>query len=385
MQYHVTQGGKRTMKKGKILEKEEGLTILRLEGSPYEMGYQHGEIFREEINLFSSNAKKIVCQHEGNIVGQITFPIICQLAKKLGRLIPEQFQQEIKGIADGAKVDYNFLLLENLIEELSAIYHWYLRPLLPSFLKCSCFVVKDTDGIIWGRNLDYPFFTETLPSLSVLYIYLPDQGFPFISLGWPGNIGAVTGISRNLSLVLLSSPTKSRAFKGIPEEILSRQIIQYSQDLEDALEKIIPGLVILGQNLVLISKNEARVVELSILKKAIRSLQTQGCLTVTNHFQVEEIEEEQAVFFPKPKKTSIPDEFFTLEGSKKREEKLRRLCLSQAVEPKRAMEILDQVATPGTVQSVVALPQKEEFWVAKRTQPPVTKGEWMHFRIDDLL
>jgi len=373
------------MRKGEILKKEKGLTIVRLKGSSYEIGYQHGEIFREEINWLSSNAKKIVCQHEGNIAGKMTFPILCQLAKRLGKLIPKQFQQEIKGIADGAKVDYNFLLLENLIEELGAIYHWYLRPLLPSFLKCSCFVIKNKEGIIWGRNLDYQLFTEALPSLSVLYIYLPDQGFPFISLGWPGNIGAVTSISKSLSLVLLSSPTKHRAFKVIAEEILTRQIIQYSQDFEDALEKIIPGLVILGQNLVLISKNEAKVVELSISKKAIRSLQRQGCLTVTNHFQSREMEEEQAVFFPKPKRTSIPDEFFTLEGSRKREEKLRRLCLSQTVDPKRAMEILDRVSTPGTVQSIVTLPSKGEFWVAKRTQPPVTKGKWLNFKLKNLL
>jgi len=59
--------------------------------------------------------------------------------------------------------------------------------------------------------------------------------------------------------------------------------------------------------------------------------------------------------------------------------------LSQPVDSKRATKILDQVAGPGTVQSVVAIPKKEEFWVAKRTQPPVTKGEWIHFRIDDLL
>jgi hypothetical protein len=372
------------MQKGKILRKEEGLTVVKLEGKPYEIGCQHGEIFKEEIRWLCSNAKKIVCQHEGNMVGQITFPIICRLARKLGKLIPEQFQQEMKGIADGAKVDYSFILLENLIEELGAIYHWYLKPFFPSFLKCSCFVVKNEEGIIWGRNLDYPFFTEALPALSVLYVYVPDQGHPFLSLGWPGNLGAATGISRGLSLVLLSSPSKHRTWRGIAEAILTRQIMQCSS-LDTALERISPASVALGQNLVLISKDEARVVELSPFKKALWFLHPQGYLFVTNHFQTPEMEGEQAPVFPKPKRTSMSEEFFTLEGSRRREERLRQLCLSQAVGVKRAMEILDQVASPGTVQSVISLPQKEEFWVAKRLQPPVTQGKWLNFKLKDLL
>ncbi|MBT9169167.1 MAG: hypothetical protein DDT19_02521 [Syntrophomonadaceae bacterium] len=128
---------------------------------------------------------------------------------------------------------------------------------------------------------------------------------------------------------------------------MTRQIMQYPS-LDTASERIGPGSVALGQNLVLISKDEARVVELSPFKKALWFLQSQGYLTVTNHFQMPEMEEEQAPLFPKPKKTAIPDEFFTLEGSKRREERLRELCLSQTVDVKRTMEILDQVSSPGT-------------------------------------
>jgi len=372
------------MQKGEILKKEEGLTIVRLKGNPYEIGYQHGKLFKKEISWFCDNAQKILSQQEGKIAGKITFPVIRQITKKLVNFFPAEFQQELKGIADGSGVDYYFILLENLIEELSAIYHWYLRPLFPSFLKCSCFVVKDKERIICGRNLDYQFFTESLPSLSVLYVYLPDQGFPFISLGWPGNIGAFTGISRYLNLALLSSPSKRRVWKGISDEVLTRQIIQQNKNLDDAVKQINPNLVPLGRNLVLISKDDAKVVELSYSKKAVRHFHSEGYLVVTNHFQTKEMESEQAVSFPKPRKTILPEEFFTVEGSKKREKRLRELCLSQDVDAKKAMEILDKVSTAGTVQSIVSIPEKEEFWVAKNAQLPVTKGEWIKFKLNDL-
>ena len=51
---------------------------------------------------------------------------------------------------------------------------------------------------------------------------------------------------------------------------------------------------------------------------------------------------------------------------------------------KKAMEILDKVSTAGTVQSIVSIPEKEEFWVAKNTRLPVTKGEWIKFKLNDL-
>jgi len=384
MQYHVTQGGKKTMKKGKIVKKEEGLTVIRLEGSPYEMGYQHGKELKEEIKYLSSNLENLFARYEG-IFGKLAFPIFRYFSKKLEKKIPKEFQEEMRGIADGAGVDYNSICLENLTEELGEIFYDYLKPFIP-FLKCSCFVTKDIDGnIIWGRNLDYLFY-EVLPILNIVFVYVPQQGFPFISLSWPGVIGASTGISRNLSLISLSSSTKSRLFSGIAQEILTRQVIQYSQSLEDGIKEILSLPATVGQNLVLVSKNDAKVVEISPNKKAIRSFQN-GYITVTNHFQIREMEKEQVPEIG-PRKTSIPDELFTLlftlEGSKKRDEKLKKL-LSQPVDSKRAIKILDQVAGPGTVQSVVAIPKKEEFWVAKRAQPPVTKGEWMHFRIDDLL
>lgn len=214
------------MKKGEILKKEEGLSIVRLRGSPYEIGYQHGRIFKEEINWLRASALKSLCEQEGKIIGRLAFPLSCLMAKRMGKFIPQKFREEFNGIADGAKVDYNFLLLANFVEEISSMHHHHLRHLKifsSSGKKCSCFVIKGKDGIILGRNLDYPLLTESLPSLNVLFVFLPQQGNPFLSLAWPGMVGVVTGISKKLNLILLSSAAKNWTWKGIPEEILARQ------------------------------------------------------------------------------------------------------------------------------------------------------------------
>jgi len=371
------------MKKGEILEKE-GLRILRLEGSPYEMGYQHGKALSKEIRWLHSNLKHLFAHYEG-ILGKFAFPIFRFASKILEKNIPKEFREEMRGISEGAEVDYNSVRLMSLTEELGKVFYSYLKPFIP--FKCSCFVVKNGEEIIWGRNLDYLFY-ETLPVLNILFVFFPQKGMPFISVGWPGIIGVPTGMRRDLSLILLSSSTKSRVFKGVPQEALTRQVIQYSQNLEDGIKEILSLPATVGQNLVLVSKNDAKVIEVSPTKKAVRSLNSNGYLAVTNHFQIKEMEGEQVPPNP-PRKASIPDEllslFFTLEGSKKRAEKMKMALQNNHIDIKKAMEILDSVSGPGTVQSVVCIPQKEEFWVAKRGQPPVTKGEWIHFQIDDLL
>ncbi len=46
------------MQKGEILQKKEGLTVVRLSGGPYDLGFQHGEMFKEEMHWFYSQAQK---------------------------------------------------------------------------------------------------------------------------------------------------------------------------------------------------------------------------------------------------------------------------------------------------------------------------------------
>jgi predicted choloylglycine hydrolase len=364
------------MKKREILEKE-GVKILCLEGSPYEMGYQHGEALKEEINWLQSNLKNLFGTYEG-ILGKLAIPIFRFSSKFLEKNIPKEFRDEMRGISDGAGVDYSFVRLINLVDELGEIFYSYLRPF------CSCFVVKNGEEIMWGRNLDY-LFGEILPSRSVLFVYLPDKGFPFISLAWPGVVGVSTGISTRFSLVLNSSPAEARIFKGIPQLMFTRKLIQYSENLEEAVGIALSLPATIGQNITPVSKDDAKVVEISPRKKAVRSFQD-GYITVTNHFQIPEMQKEQGVFrIPRGVSPEFAHTFSTLEGSKERAEKMKTALSQKNIGPEKAMEILDQVSGQGTVQSVVAIPQKEEFWVARRSQPPVTKGEWIHFGIDDLL
>ncbi len=374
------------MPKGEILQKEEGLTIARVSGRPYDLGFQHGEMFKEEINWFYSRVQKFFDEREGQIRGKISFFVIKRFAKKIEKFIPAELREEMDGLAKGAGVDYDFILLINVIEELSVIYRRLFKLHLPWSKGCSCFVAKTQAGIIWGRNLDYPVWTEFLPSQSILFVCQPSNGYSFLSLGWPGIIGVATAISKqNLSLILLEAMTKKWTWQGVPGAMATRQAIQYSQDIKIATEKFFDKPPTLGKNVVLVSKNSARVLELSSPNVASRDFNSPSPLVVTNHFQHETMKEMVASSFLLPILTVMPPEFFTLEGSQKRNQKLEKLCKDKEIDIARAKEVLNEVATPGTIQSMIFLPEKEEFWIAKSIQPPVTRGEWLSFKLKDLL
>ena len=370
-----------------IMRREKNqLPIVELKGTPYQIGYQHGKILKEEINQLCLLTKKIIKNQEGIVASFFALPFLFYFAKKLQKFIPYQFQLELRGIANGAQVRYEFLLLENFIEEIGAFYYWYLRPFFSPRSYCSAFVMKNKKSVIVGRNLDYYIFSEGLPSLNTLFVYRPEKGHSFLSLSWPGNIGAMTSISQTMALFLLSSPVKKRVFcRGVPEEIIIRDLIQNCETQSKAEQEINLKNIALGQNLLSVTENEAIVVEISPVKKAIRFLSKQNLLTVTNHFQIPEMQKDQAKKFPKPKKSLMPQEFFTLEGSKVREKKLRSLCLEKPMNIERAKEVLDKISTSCTIQSLIFLPREKEFWVAKRDNPPVTSGEWIKFNIPDLL
>lgn len=367
------------MKKG-IIEKKKGLRVLRLEGSHYEMGYQHGKALRKEIQWIQTHLGILFARYEGAFA-KVALLLSRMLSRILARKIPKEFREEMKGIADGAGVSYDFICSINLIGELGEIYYTYFKP--SNRFQCSCFATKDTEGdIIWGRNLDYIFY-EVLPTLSIIFVYVPQSGSPFISLSFPGIVGVLTGLSRGFDLIVLSSPARSRIFGRMPQAILNRQAIQYNQNLKEGIEKIISLPASMGENLVLVSKNTAKVIEISPQKKAIRSFQG-GIITVTNHYQIAEMLKEQA---PSKGPKSLPDDFFhmfmTIAGSKERAERMQQILQSNHIDVEKATKVLDSVSGLGTVQSIIAIPKKEEFWIAKRDQAPVTKGEWMHFRLSD--
>jgi hypothetical protein len=198
-----TDGERRVFEQA-FMEKKAGLYILHIEGTPYEVGYQHGALLRDEIN------KGSVRFYADVINGGKKEPFslkIWLLRKYLDWKVyvpfrkhqPENILAELKGISDGSGVPFDIIFKAN--------HHAGLTMMMtPEFAKknvealeklgihvgaCSSFsaVGKASAGgkTIVGRNTDYPG-TALWPKYQTLLFVRPSDGFAHVKIGTAGLI-----------------------------------------------------------------------------------------------------------------------------------------------------------------------------------------------------
>ncbi len=159
---HFTRLGKawKTMQNGNIL--------IALEGSPYEMGFQHGRLLRDEIRsgvvpIFADPISHSP-EHK-NKPAALRWLMLKYLEIAVFRPIekntPREYLEEIAGLADGAGMQYRDVFIANFKSDLSmAMAPKMIAKTFKNYgivMECSDFAADATpDGnLVVGRNTDY--------------------------------------------------------------------------------------------------------------------------------------------------------------------------------------------------------------------------------------
>lgn len=220
--------------------------VMHMYGTAYEMGLAHGSLLKKEINtLYPELFLWIDAMIEAAVPEMPKF--LADFIGKFGleagldltyllceEYIPEHWKDEMRGIAEGAGIEYMQVARVQMFPELIKA-------------ACSMFgawgpAIKDTKGtLVQLRALDWntngPF--QQFPTL---FVYHPtDGGHNFSSLAWAGFNGAMTGFSSApvgvCEKVWLSyNGTSSRA--GYPWTFLLRDILQFDDDVDAAMNRI---------------------------------------------------------------------------------------------------------------------------------------------------
>ena len=222
------------------------LNIVHLYGTPNEMGYALGSLLKPEINELISGFYEYV--------KQMIEPYIHKLPKALQDVIqkygvasaldltakwtapftPPHFIDEMKGIAEGANIDYKEILRIAMFPELikaacSALGAWGKAT---ENVDNTLVVLRALDWGTSGMFQKYP----------VLSIYHPNEndGHAFSTLSWAGFTGSLTGYSSKVSITekyWFNYKGKSTR-KGIPWNFLFRDILQYDDNIEMAMKRV---------------------------------------------------------------------------------------------------------------------------------------------------
>jgi len=271
--------------------KEEEVPLLHLRGSPYEMGYQHGMLLRQEIR------RRVASLYGELISAPLPLPLLLQEARLLE--IPDEFREEIVGLAQGAGVSYTDILLLNIRPQLVA--HPYsdealnellttFQPWFPPHLEVGTpFLTPVESASRWvslSPRATFALFGEATKSGSLFHVvegdmalehtlfilYEPEEGNAFVSLSAPGVVGINIGLNEEkISVAQLDVSSLDSPLRGVPLPFTLRQALQYSGDLPQALRIIASAPRTGGANMVIGDGKpaSAAALELSLHRHAL--------------------------------------------------------------------------------------------------------------------
>ena len=254
---------------GKLLEgsysyDKDGWRFVYVEGGPYQRGFQLGYILADDINDYKRYiAHQII--PEGGIVKQCC-RVLREMAWKILRematmeywdKVPEEYKQEIKGIAEGAEakgydVDYKDILVINSGLDLGYKYKEKLETVKRVIGGgCSAFIANGS----YTENGDVVIAHNTWMSYSgAKYFYYmiyvkPEDGYEFLMQSGPGMIWSSTDWYINSAGLMVTETTLGFDGNGkgvapyndlgIPVFVRARRAIQYSESIDHFVDTMI--------------------------------------------------------------------------------------------------------------------------------------------------
>lgn len=224
-----------------------GWTFVHLEGSPSEIGFQHGYLLEPEI-LDAQREIQFELLHDS----QKDWQFYRDTARNmLWPHIEQEYREELQGIVEGlkargAKLDLWDMVATNAWLEMSYYVKYYdskQKIASPSTLTapehCSAFVATGSytkDGrVIIGHNNWSSYMSGA--RWNIIFDIKPAAGNRILMDGMPGLIHSGDDFGINAAGILITETTISRFNgydpNGIPEFVRARKAMQYSSSIDD--------------------------------------------------------------------------------------------------------------------------------------------------------
>ena len=370
-------------------EEQNGFSILHLKGSPYDMGYQQGMLIKDGMGVIAeADARQIFGLDEQ------TLPQIQEATKRLDKFIPEEYREQMRGLADALETSYDEILLWNTLADVMMAQN------------CTNFIAfgeATAEGkVIHGANMEFGYdiaqnrMMTNNGKMVWLVVYEPDDGHRFaVVTPVPIMVWGYSGIN---DAGLTSSPTqlpaKDNTLDGMPTMMLLRKVIQYADSVPAALKMVQETPRTWGFSIMFAhgKTNQGAAIECSATRYAVRE-PGDGTLVQTNRMADKKLYEAM--------EKGILDDAFE-KGMSLREQRYAQMFKANygRIDVPKAVDFLRDhfdlstgkgtisfpcaIGSTGVVSSVVFRPADFDFWVA-RGAVPMVYGEFVGFNLRALL
>jgi isopenicillin-N N-acyltransferase-like protein len=275
--------------------RREGLLVVRLKGTPFEMGYASGTLLKKEMHTLENEFLTMI---RGYVPEQWKLKVLHNYViyhnRHLSEFVPLEYRQQIHGTILGCPDIhpelgdyYNRMLNYHAAHDVS--YLMIDNPLV-SRAGCTSFGAWGgaTEGghLITGRNFDWEA-AEVFSRDRVVILSEPDGGIPFVSLAWASMAGVVSGMNRaGVSVTINGAPSSLPDGTATPVAMVARDVLQKAHNLTEALEIIRNAKVFVSTLWLVGSRADGKfiVVEKTPARTNVR--EPEGDIIVSaNHFQ----------------------------------------------------------------------------------------------------
>ncbi len=281
-------------------ETRDGLTVLHLAGTPFEMGYANGVLTQRWIHRQEDSVLQLMRRVAPFRWTQflLKFFVTYKNRNQLPHLLPD-LQMEMFGIASGCpdghpEMGPYFNRIVNYHGAQDISYMLMNSPLLRG--GCTSFGVWGTRSagghLLTGRNFDWeadPVFDED----RMVIFCEPDHGIPFVSLAWAGMAGCVSGMNRaGVSVTLNGAPSHLPGSAATPTCLVAREVLQEARNIADAVEIIRRRQVFVSALFLVGSRADGKfvVVEKTPERMAVREpAPAEEALVCANHYLTSEL------------------------------------------------------------------------------------------------
>ena len=197
------------------------IRVVHLHGSAYNRGFLHGRLLKNEIHV-------ILDQFHAHVKQLYQFPVDSIRSDYLDRVhyqdaiqkLNPSLLDEVRGIADGAEIDFDHIFLLQISEEFLD----YLDETRPK--RCTSIGVSGDDKTpsIVAQNMDAPYFLHGFPTLlHIKYGSLDLESFVLTS---PGLI-ALNGLNnKGIGVTANGLPGFSHDLTGLPVAFIIRTVLE---------------------------------------------------------------------------------------------------------------------------------------------------------------
>lgn len=232
---------------------DQMIPVVHVWGTPYEKGYAHGELMKQQVNQFIGEVlayminEAATALNKSGVPWEDAVPIATQaleIGLDLTSANTEPFQgphfnEELRGMADASGMPFDSLRRVQMLGELNKG-------------SCSMFgawdqAIEGGHGLITMRSLDW-IMDGPFQNYHQLTVYHADPRNPkentFVNMGWTGWVGSITGVNEHqLSIHEIGVYFPDEQFgkardAGIAFTYILRDILQFDRTRLDGLSRL---------------------------------------------------------------------------------------------------------------------------------------------------